>query len=62
MGIYCLMGMEFRLRKMKRLMRWMMVMVAQKYRYVKMVYFVIYILLQYKHKEEKKGKKDFSRY
>ena len=56
------MGMEFRLRKMKRLMRWMMVMVAQKYGYVKMVYFVIYILLQYKHKEEKKGKKDFSRY
>ena len=53
MGIYCLMGMEFRLRKMKRLMRWMMVMVAQKYGYVKMVYFVIYILLQYKHKEEK---------
>ena len=43
MGIYCLMGMEFRLRKMKRLMRWMMVMVAQKYGYAKMVYFVIYI-------------------
>lgn len=60
MGIYCLMGVEFQLRKMKRLTRWMMV--AQKYGYAKMVYFVIYILLQYKHKEEKKGKNDFSRY
>ena len=62
MGIYCLIGMEFQLRKMKRLKRWVMVMVAQKYGYAKMVYFVIYILLQYNHKEKKKGKTDFSRY
>ena len=39
-----------------------MVMVAQKYGYAIMVYFVMYILLQYNHKEKKKGKNDFSRY